>query len=222
MKTYYFSHDSNARNDDRILILRSELGWEGYGIYWAIIETLRDTDGYYYQKSRLRGLAFSLQVEESFLMKVINDFELFEQDDEKFWSDSLNKRMMLAKTEIKKKSEAGKKGAKVRWQKDAVPITTDTNKNKNKLKLNKNKFVELINEISLSNNFVKSEVDKFIDYWTEPNKSGTKMRFELEKTWDPTRRLKRWMSNNFNTTKKGKVDNQITNWQNARKIIDNG
>ena len=37
----------------------------------------------------------------------------------------------------------------------------------------------------------------FFAYWTEPNKSGTRMRFELEKTWDVSRRIKRWANNNF-------------------------
>lgn len=36
----------------------------------------------------------------------------------------------------------------------------------------------------------------FCDYWTERNKSGTKMRFEMEKTWDTARRLVRWDMNN--------------------------
>jgi len=35
---------------------------------------------------------------------------------------------------------------------------------------------------------------KFCNYWTEPNKSGTKMRFELEATWDIVRRLAAWAS----------------------------
>jgi len=39
---------------------------------------------------------------------------------------------------------------------------------------------------------------EFKKYWTELNKSGTKMRFELEKTWDTKRRLDRWAKNNFN------------------------
>lgn len=34
--------------------------------------------------------------------------------------------------------------------------------------------------------------DEFFEYWTEPNKSGSKMRWELEKTWDLKRRLQRW------------------------------
>ncbi len=36
--------------------------------------------------------------------------------------------------------------------------------------------------------------EEFFDYWTEPNKSGTKLRFELEKTWDLGRRMKRWQA----------------------------
>lgn len=44
---------------------------------------------------------------------------------------------------------------------------------------------------------LKREIDKFCDYWTEPNKTGTKVRWELEKTFEVTRRLKTWL-NNFN------------------------
>ncbi len=43
----------------------------------------------------------------------------------------------------------------------------------------------------------KEMCNRFFSYWTEPNKSHTKMRFELEKTWDLSRRLKRWANNNF-------------------------
>lgn len=38
----------------------------------------------------------------------------------------------------------------------------------------------------------KEMVREFYNYWTEPNKSGTKMRYELEKTWDAKRRLATW------------------------------
>jgi len=38
-------------------------------------------------------------------------------------------------------------------------------------------------------------IDEFISYWTEPNKSKTKMRFELERTWDTKRRLQTWIRN---------------------------
>lgn len=35
----------------------------------------------------------------------------------------------------------------------------------------------------------------FFNYWTEKNKSGTKMRFELEKTWETSKRLQTWANN---------------------------
>lgn len=38
----------------------------------------------------------------------------------------------------------------------------------------------------------KEMVREFYDYWTEPNKSGTRMRFELERTWSLSRRLGTW------------------------------
>jgi hypothetical protein len=41
----------------------------------------------------------------------------------------------------------------------------------------------------------------FYEYWIEPNKSKTKMRFEMEKTWDLSLRLKKWSRNNFGIKK---------------------
>ena len=40
-----------------------------------------------------------------------------------------------------------------------------------------------------------SMVGDFIAYWTEPNRSQTKMRYELERTWDVERRLSTWEKN---------------------------
>lgn len=39
------------------------------------------------------------------------------------------------------------------------------------------------------------EIQKFVEYWTEPNKTKTKIRWEMEKTWDLKRRIARWMRN---------------------------
>ena len=43
--------------------------------------------------------------------------------------------------------------------------------------------------------YSKEMLIAFYDYWTEPNKSGTRMRFELEKTWSLKNRLERWSRN---------------------------
>lgn len=39
---YYFTHDSNAKDDPKCALLIDQLGMEGYGIYWMLIEVLRD------------------------------------------------------------------------------------------------------------------------------------------------------------------------------------
>jgi hypothetical protein len=52
---------------------------------------------------------------------------------------------------------------------------------------------------------------EFYDYWTEPNKSNTKFRMELEKTWSLSRRLETWAKNDkgFKSTQKSETK-QIT------------
>jgi uncharacterized protein (DUF427 family) len=53
---------------------------------------------------------------------------------------------------------------------------------------------------------VRMEVLKFTNYWTELNKSGTKQRWELEKTFEVNRRLMTWFSRvrDFNNIKEAK------------------
>lgn len=58
-------------------------------------------------------------------------------------------------------------------------------------------FNEMINK-GLNDEEVRKETLKFISYWTEPNKSGTKQRWETEKTFEVGRRLATWFSRTQN------------------------
>ena len=42
---------------------------------------------------------------------------------------------------------------------------------------------------------------EFYEYWTEPNKSNTKFKQELQETWSLQRRLKRWTKSDFSKGK---------------------
>ena len=44
----------------------------------------------------------------------------------------------------------------------------------------------------------KPMLEEFIDYWTEMNISGKKMRYQKERTFDISRRLKTWAKRDFN------------------------
>jgi len=74
----------------------------------------------------------------------------------------------------------------------------DINKSNN-IDIRSKQFYKNIYDYKDTNNETKN---KFFEYWSEPNKSNTKMRFELEKTWDLNRRIKRWTSSSFNKSEK--------------------
>jgi len=46
--------------------------------------------------------------------------------------------------------------------------------------------------------YPKEMLRDFFAYWSEPNRSRTKMRCELQKTWEISRRLATWARNDFN------------------------
>jgi hypothetical protein len=48
--------------------------------------------------------------------------------------------------------------------------------------------------LKFNGSYPEKMLEDFIRYWTEPNKSRTKLRFELEKTWEIGRRLATWAS----------------------------
>lgn len=56
-----------------------------------------------------------------------------------------------------------------------------------------NIFNEFKDKSSLSNELLKLEFQKFILYWTEKNKSGTKQRWEQQSTFEVKRRLATWL-----------------------------
>jgi hypothetical protein len=110
---YFFSHDSNASNDPDIICMRQHYGWEGYGLYWAIVERLRDMSEYKYPLDRLATLAYDLRYDDiqTFINDCVDKFNLLESDDNFFWSGSLCRRMQVLADSREKRSNAAKK----RW-----------------------------------------------------------------------------------------------------------
>lgn len=145
----YFPHDSNSRNSDKLLPVRMKFGAEGYGIYFMILERLRDEKNYMSVKD-YNVLAFDLRVDAGKVKSIVEDFGLFAftENGECFYSEGFNKRMEIKDEKSKKRSEAGKKGAEKRWQKDsnanskpmALPTKSDGKESKGKeTKVNKSK-----------------------------------------------------------------------------------
>jgi len=86
---YYFSHDANAKDDPKCVVLIDELGMEGYGIYWMLVETLRSEADYKCPLRMLNGLARRYNTSAEKVQTVVTRYGLFDRDDEWFWSESL-------------------------------------------------------------------------------------------------------------------------------------
>lgn len=146
----YFSHDYNARNDTRLVKLQMKHGLAGLGAYWCIIEMLYEEGGYLPVDEYAR-ITFELRTNYETITSIINDFDLFVNDGDKFWSESalnrLNKRAEI--------SETARQNISKRWEKyggntGVIPAYNGGNT----IKVNKSKLKEeYIEEKSWRNDY---------------------------------------------------------------------
>lgn len=149
--TSYFPHDSNARNSDKIIRLRMKYKSAGYGVYFMILERLRDEPDYMSVKD-YNMIAFDLREDASLIKSVVEDFGLFvfTEDGKYFYSESFMRRMKIKDETVKKRSEAGKIGSEKRWARnkeianateiDSKAIANATKNDSKKSKVNKKKI----------------------------------------------------------------------------------
>ena len=110
--TFYFPHDYGSRNDPRLVKVLMKLGHTGKGVYWDLVEMLYEQEGYL-QLSECESYAFSLRTEVKIITSLINDIDLFKKDKDRFWSESILRRL----EERKKKTKKAKDLAIKRWVK---------------------------------------------------------------------------------------------------------
>ncbi|WP_268913976.1 Lin1244/Lin1753 domain-containing protein [Lentilactobacillus sp. SPB1-3] len=169
----YFSHDSNARNSEELLRVRMKYGAEGYGVYFMILERLRDEEDYMSVKD-YNMIAFDLRVDASVIKSVIEDFGLFvfTDDGKYFYSEGFKKRMALKDERSKTLSDKRRKAAKTRWEKDsdanAMHLHSKSNANalQNDAKESKEKKRE-VKESKASKLASTHTQENIVDLWQE-------------------------------------------------------
>lgn len=176
-EAYYFSHDSNANRDPKILAVRAEFGMEGYGVYWGIIEALREQEDYSIDESLIMGVFANFGIENTKVIQMYNKFlelKLLVIQDKKVYSESLCRRMQKKEKISEKRKEAIKK----RWENNAKEsekkeskyksntnvLQNDTKESKgNEIKRNNNIDISILNEGEKKetvDNSKLSEIDK--------------------------------------------------------------
>lgn len=123
--TFYFSHDYNSRNDEKIKKLIRKHNMVGYGIFWSIVEDLYNNNNEL--NLDFEGIAFDLRVEVEVVKSIITEFDLFLIDDNYFGSLSIEKRL----TERNGKSQKARDSARRRWENQKNKCERNANALKN-------------------------------------------------------------------------------------------
>ena len=122
----------------------------------------------------------------------------------KFISDQIN--------ELQEVSKKNSENASKRWAKKDDIMRPNANKKreeeirdkkakaKKSVEDRKSEFVEKVKKAwqEKQSDTQQVAVREFLDHWTEISPNGRKMGFELQRTFDPAKRLATWRKNNFN------------------------
>ena len=121
----FFSHDTGARNDEKITELVMRHGWESYGIYWAVIELMFESGGKLLQSKR-NAIAYQLHCDTKKFNTILDsmiEIGLVQTSKEHYWSN----RVLFAIEEIEGRSNVAKLNAKARWDKHRMQLHSKGN-----------------------------------------------------------------------------------------------
>jgi len=217
--SYYFPHFYNARSDRKMLRVRKELGVEGYGIYFMLLEVLREQTDFSYPMEDIDLLAEEFKTSEQKVRTVICNYNLFQVNTEEFF---YSEKLIQNLQPYIESSERARAAAKKRWDKvkelnanayanayaNALPEQSKSNASQNtkrgeerrgkekKVKDIKKKFGEYKNVL-----LTEEEYNKLLDEWGEVEfnsmlktfSEGLKMKTYNYK--DHNLAIRKWKSN---------------------------
>lgn len=218
----YINHKVSNRSEYVFRKLIERKGAAAYGVYWYILEELYESGGKMLFEE-IEPISKVLCVRKDFVVSIIKSFSLFRYDSESFWSDEVIEQIEKRQKIKDKRKEAANK----RWvsekniimpekekEVESSPIVKPTRVSKEQeMKSREREFYNVL--VPFVNTYGREMIREFFDYWSEPNKSHSKMRFEQERTWDLTRRLQTWEKrsrNGFGKYNSGQ-DKQAANYK---------
>ncbi|PNE28133.1 hypothetical protein BHU09_08680 [Tannerella sp. oral taxon 808] len=131
-KKIYFSHDCDARNDERVTRLRIRYGAAGYGIYFMLLELLQAAPEYTLETD-YKALAFDLRVPACRIKTIVEQSGLFVviDDGRRFYSERLARDMGEQEKLEQRRAEAARIGAEARWNApEGMRIASKTHANR--------------------------------------------------------------------------------------------
>lgn len=116
---HWFAHDKNAMNDPKLMSLKAVYGMKGYGIWWALMEVLRGSEGYRYNLTEefaythLSRLLEEMTPDEVrlFIDDCINRFKLLKQKNGCIYHEEMTEQLRALDRKRKELSDKGKRAA---------------------------------------------------------------------------------------------------------------
>ncbi|MDD6541755.1 MAG: DUF6291 domain-containing protein [Prevotella sp.] len=121
-----------------------------------------------------------------------------------------NKEDISIKDNIKKERESEKRKKESKPPKKQVSISS--------IEARKEDFYNSL--VQFVPTYGRDLIRAFFDYWSEFNRSQTKMRYELEKTWQTSRRLATWAARDKNFKPKNYGADRTNHQEQARQRAD--
>lgn len=170
-ETFYFSHDYNARDDEKIMNMLADMWTEWYGLYWILIETLAQND-WKIKLESIKWLSYKLRCDNLLITKLVHSYNLFIIDEEEwiFYNRRLLSHLEKRLQSKQKMSEWWKKAMAKRWGDDKVVIS-EVIRSDNKVKERKgkeSKVKEIKHKYGEFKKILLSEKEKnklIEDYW---------------------------------------------------------
>lgn len=188
---YYFPHFYNAQHDPKISMVRLEFGWEGYGIFFAILEKLRSCTNYKWSSQAKAGLQASLSDASTPLETVIKVYDklviekLIIEDENWIYSAKLIEFMKEKDDRIQRLRDAGAKGGKSRSLAQAMLKPSSSNpqarkerKQKGNISIVGEKKIVFFIEHLKNESFLKT-FNEFLEMRNKINKPATQKAQEL-------------------------------------------
>jgi len=119
---HWFAHDKNAMNDPKLMSLKAVYGMKGYGIWWALMEVLRSSEGYRYSLTdefaytHLSRLLEEMTPDEvrKFIDDCINRFKLLKLKKGNIYHEEMTEQLRALDRKRKELKANGKKGGLAR------------------------------------------------------------------------------------------------------------
>ena len=209
----YFPHDRDMRDHKKVKAIRLKFGIAGYAIWSMLLEYLAGNDGNVFEYSDIEFelMAGDFGVSATEIRDVVDyciRLEMLFVKNGFVNSDSLDERLLPVYQKRGKSKELSKQQQRMNGKfvgnntdSTAVSVTEipqskvkESKENKtNNIDSRKLKFASTLN--AFVETYGKEMIRDFYEYWTEPNKSNTKFKQELQQTWSLERRLKKWAEN---------------------------